>query len=107
MILPLHSVLVKPYLDVQLSVQQRHRPAGVYPEKSNKMIQGIEHHSYKKSIRELELFSLIAAFQYLKGGYKKEVDRLLSRLCCGRTRVNSFKPKEERFSLGSREKRKR
>ena len=37
---------------------------------------------------------LIAAFQYLKGGYKKEAERLFSRLCCDRTKVNGFKVKD-------------
>ena len=49
------------------------------------MIQGMEHLSNDDSLRELRLFSLekrrlqgdlIVAFQYLKGSYKKEGDRL-------------------------------
>ena len=53
------------------------------------MIQGMEHLSYKDRLRELGLFSLEkrillgdlrAAFQYVKRGYKKEGDRLLSSL---------------------------
>ena len=42
---------------------------------------------------------LRAAFQYLKGSYRKEGDRLLSRVCGGRTRGNGFKLKEDRFRL--------
>ena len=38
---------------------------------------------------------LIAAFQYLKGSYKKEGDRLFIRVCCVRT--NGFKLKEGRL----------
>jgi len=45
-----------------------------------------------------------AAFQYVKGSYKKEEDRLFSRVCCDRTRGNGFKLKEGRFRLGIRKK---
>ena len=47
---------------------------------------------------------LIAAFQYLKGAYKKDRDRLFSRACCSRTRGNGFKLKEGRFRLDRRKK---
>ena len=45
---------------------------------------------------------MIAAFQYLKGNYRKEEDRLFSRVCGDRTRGNGFKLKEGRFTLGIR-----
>jgi len=44
------------------------------------------------------------AFQYLKGRYRKEGDRLFSRVCGNRTRGNGFKHKEGRFRLDIREK---
>ena len=47
---------------------------------------------------------LIAAFQYLKGAYKKDGDRLFSRACSDRTRGNGFKLKEGRFRLDIRRK---
>jgi len=37
------------------------------------------------------LGDLIAAFQYLKGGSKKEGDRLFSKICCDKARGNGFK----------------
>jgi len=81
--------------------------------KAIKMIQGMEHFSCEGRLRELGLFSLekrrlqrdlIVAFQYLKRGYKKEGDRLFSRLCGNRTRENTFKLKEGRCRLDIRNK---
>ena len=45
-----------------------------------------------------------AAFHYLKEGYKKEGDRLFSRVCGDRTRRNGFELKEGRFRLDIRKK---
>ncbi|KAK4824807.1 hypothetical protein QYF61_019475 [Mycteria americana] len=68
-----------------------------------KMIRGLELLSYEEKLRELGLFSLqkrrlwgnfIVAFQYLKGAYKKDGDRLFRRACCDRTKGNGFKLKE-------------
>jgi len=47
---------------------------------------------------------LIVDFQYLKGAYKKDRDRLLSRACCDRTRDNGFKLEEGIFRLCIRQK---
>jgi len=63
-------------------------------------------HLYVERLRELGLFSLekrrlqgdpIAAFQYLKGAYKKAGEGLFTRACSHRTRGNAFKLKEGRF----------
>jgi len=40
-------------------------------------------------------------FQYVKGDYKKEGDRLFSRVCCDRTRGNGFQ-QEKRLRLDVR-----
>ncbi|KAK4819149.1 hypothetical protein QYF61_025940 [Mycteria americana] len=61
-----------------------------------KMIRGMEHLFYEDKLRELGLFSLekrrlwgdlIAAFQYLKGVYKKAGEGLFTRTCSDMTRV--------------------
>lgn len=47
---------------------------------------------------------LIAAFQYVKGAYKKDRERLLTEACHARTRGSGFKQKEDRIRLGMRKK---
>ena len=62
-------------------------------------------------VRELGLCSLeksrlrrelVAAFQYLKGAYRKAEEGLLIRACHNRTRENGFKLEEGRFRLDNR-----
>ncbi|KAK4832501.1 hypothetical protein QYF61_023548 [Mycteria americana] len=81
--------------------------------KATKMIRGLQHLSYEEGLRELGLFSLekrmlqgdlTAAFQYLKGAYKKDGVRLFSRAYSDRTRGNGFNLKEGRFRLCIEEK---
>jgi len=77
------------------------------------MIRVLEYPSYEERLRELGLFSvekrrlrgdLIAAFQYLKGAYRKEGENIFNRACCNRTRSNGFKLREGRCRLDKRKK---
>jgi len=75
------------------------------------MIRGLEHLSYEDRLRELSLFSfkkrrlwgdLVAAFQYLKGAYKQEGERLFMRVDGDWSRGIGFILRQGRFRLDIR-----
>ena len=110
-ILHLYSVLVRPHLvyRIQMRSPQCRRDMDLLEgiqRRATKIFHGMEHLSYESRLRELGFFSLgkrrlqgnpREAFQYLKESYRKEGDRLFSRVCADRTRVNCFKLREGRF----------
>ncbi|KAJ7406943.1 hypothetical protein BTVI_64478 [Pitangus sulphuratus] len=112
-ILPLYSTLLRPYLEycVQLWGPQHRKDMDSLERvqrRAMKIIRGLEPLSYEDRLRKMGLFilekrrlwgDLVAAFQYLKGAYKRAEEALIMRACSDRTRGNGFKLKEGRFRL--------
>jgi len=113
LILPLYSALVRSYLESCIQLWRPHDKKDMdllewVQRRATKVIRGLEHLFYKERLRYLGLFSLekrrvwgdrMAAFQCLKGAYRKDGEYIFSRACCDRTRSNGFKLWGSRFRL--------
>ena len=99
--------------DLGLAAQEKLELLEQVQRRATKMIRGMEHLSYEDRLRELDLFrlekrrlreDLIAAFQYLKGAFKEEEDKLYTQSDSDRTVGIGFILKEGRFRANVREK---
>ena len=70
------------------SAQERHGPVGAGPEQGPLLWGKAERVGAVQAGEEKAADGLIAAFQYLKGAYRKDADNLFSKACCDRTRSN-------------------